>query len=92
MVDYDQNYRLRTSYARKRGQKIYRIAQVLTLNPELYMYRLKQLDGKPIKGTFYGRELVRSDLKNLKVEKVLKTRKLPDGRSKYLVRYQGYDS
>ena len=92
MIDYDSNYRIdKSTYNRKRGQRIFRVARVITIDPKLFTYKLKTLKNEPVLGTFYGKELVRSNLKDLKVDKVLKTRKLRNGKIEHLVSFKDYD-
>ncbi|GFT84276.1 chromo domain-containing protein [Trichonephila clavipes] len=51
-------------------EEIFTISDVLKTDP--INYRIKDLNGKEIKGTFYEQELVRYDKKVYKIEKILK--------------------
>ncbi len=59
---------------------------------EPVMYQLEDLLNEKIEGKFYEPELQKTNLKDYaKVEKVLKT-KTVNGKKKYYVKFDGYDS
>ena len=72
--------------------------EIFTINARIarpiVVYRIKDYNGKVIRGTFYERELQRVSKSRdelYTVEKVLKTRK-KKGKREYLVRWKGYGS
>ncbi|GFX76884.1 putative uncharacterized transposon-derived protein F54H12.3 [Trichonephila clavipes] len=75
-------------YTQNWTREIFTIHQILSRNP--IVYRVKDLSGEIIQGTFYPQELQKvSDSGFYPVEKVIRTRKR-NGKSEYLVKFQGY--
>ena len=80
-------------YGRQRGP-IYRIHNVQTA-AKPFIYKLQNITNrKLVHGWFYGAELLRSDLvSGLEIEKVLRTKKSPDGKSSLIyVKFKDHDA
>lgn len=71
-------------------QELFVISDVKSTHKPVY-YKLKDLNGEPIEGTFYNEELVKSINRDqvYKVEAVLKTRKYR-GKKQHLIKWLGY--
>ena len=72
------------------GQELFVIDKQIPRQPPVYT--VKDLNGEPIKGTFYEQELQlveKPEDEVYNVEKVIKKRK-KKGKTEYLVRWQGY--
>lgn len=90
-VDFKfKNYVQNMAYATKRGS-LNRIARIDSTR-EPYLYILKDLNNQVLSGTYYARELMRGDLKDLQVDRILKKKKGPDGSTLALVCFKNYDS
>lgn len=72
------------------SEEVFQIKKVLTNLPQP-RYILESLDGEEIKGSFYEREITKSNHEIFKIEKILKTRKL-NGKKQYFVKWLGYSS
>ena len=71
-------------------EEIFKIIKRVPRNPPVY--KVEDLMGETLEGTFYGTELQKVNMDNdvFIVEKVLKRRRRPDGRTEYFVRWRGY--
>lgn len=68
--------------------EVFKVVNVIKSFPTVY--RLKDLTGEEIKGTFYTQELQKVKLKNtFKIEKILKRKKTKSG-EQYFVKWEGY--
>lgn len=75
-------------YEQNWTREIFTVHEILQRNP--VVYRLRDLAGEVIQGTFYDQELQKVlNSSYYPVEKVLKTRKR-SGRKEYFVKFQGY--
>jgi hypothetical protein len=75
-------------YEQNWTREIFTIMKIIPRNP--VVYKLKDLAGEVIKGTFYKQELQKiTDSGYYPVEKVLKTRKR-NRKTEYFVKFQGY--
>lgn len=75
-------------YEQNWTREIFTIEKIIPRNP--VVYKLKDLAGETIKGTFYKQELQKiTDSGYYPVDKVLKTRKRR-GKTEYFVQFQGY--
>ena len=78
------------SYEVVNTEEIFRIASVDdTTKP--YLYKLKDLTGEDIKGSFYAEELIPAKLKNIYAVKILKE-KFEKGKKYLYVTYLGWPS
>lgn len=76
------------AYLQNWTQEIFTIHQIVRRIP--IVYKLKDLAGEVIQGTFYKEELQKiTDSGYYPVEKILKTRKT-NGKMEYFVKFQGY--
>lgn len=76
---------------RRFARQIFRIHRIDTRQSP-YLYQLKTLKDEVLGGYWYAKELTRADLDtSLEVEKIIKTRKTPNGKTLALVSYKGYD-
>ena len=64
-------------------EEIFTIFKVKRTSP--VTYRIADLNGKEIMGTFYEPELQKTDQELFRIEKVIKR-----GKKKYLVKWKGY--
>ena len=78
------------SYEVVNTEEIFRIASVDDTT-EPYLYKLKDLTGEDIKGSFYAEELIPAKLKNIYAVKILKE-KFEKGKKKLYVTYLGWPS
>lgn len=73
------------------SQQVYKVISRTPFTP-LPTYSLSDLNGQPLKGNFYARELQRvKPPSEFRVEKVLRRRRRPGHGPEVLVRWQGYD-
>ena len=74
------------------SEELFKIDKVLTTKP--ITYTITDLGGEPISGSWYSWELqkVRKTDGFYKIEKILKRKRLKNGKVKYLVKFLGYDS
>ena len=56
-------------------------------NTVLWTYVIKDLNGEPIDGTFYEKELQKTNQKGFRIEKIIKWKG-----NKLYVKWKGYDS
>ena len=91
-IDYVDDYQVSRKYNVKRGP-IYEICEVNTLQRP-FLYKLRDVHTeKEAYGYYYGRELARADLStDLKVEEVLKTKRLKNGKTLIYCKFKGLDS
>ena len=91
-IDYSDDYQVSQKYNVKHGA-IYEISEVNTFQRP-FIYKLKDVHTeKPIHGWYYGRELSRANLTtNLKVEEVLKRKRLKNGKTVIYCKFKGLDS
>ena len=54
------------------------------------MYKIEDLAGEPIKGSFYEEQLQITEQTTFRVAKILRKRKLRGGKEQVLVRWSGY--
>ena len=91
-IDYVDDYQVSRKYHVKRGP-IYEVCDVNTLQRP-FLYKLRDVySEKEAYGYYYGRELARADLStDLKVEEILKTKTLKNGKSLIYCNFKGLDS
>lgn len=85
----------RKGYMGNWTEEIFRIKDLKRHAEPRIVYKLEDWGKEPITGSFYAEELqaVDKDLQDYwKVEKILKSRTLRNGRKKYMVKWQGYPS
>ena len=80
----------RKGYEANWTEEIFKIVERVPRNPPVY--KVEDLLGEILEGTFYGAELqkVKFDNDLFIVEKVLRRRRRADGRTEYFVRWRGY--
>ena len=90
-IDYIDDYQIGRKYNIKRGP-IYEIAEGNTIQRP-FLYKLRDPHSKrEAYGGYYGRELARADLTtDLKVEEVLKTKTLKNGKNLIYVKFKNHD-
>ena len=78
------------AYNIQRGP-IYEISRV-NVQSSPYLYKLSNIKtSKPLYGYYYGRELARADLSDLKIEKIIKRKTSPDKRKLIFVKFKDLD-
>ena len=78
----------RSAYNIQRGP-LYEISKV-NVQSSPYLYKLLNLKtNKPLYGFYYGRELARGDLSDLKIDRIIKKRTTPDKRKLIYVSLKG---
>ena len=83
-----EKLRFEKGYEQNWTREIFTIHKIINRSP--VVYKLKDLAGDVIEGTFYKEELQKiTDSGYYPVEKVLKTRK-KKGKTEYFVKFQGY--
>ena len=83
-----EKLRFEKGYEQNWTREIFTISKIIKRNP--IVYKLRDLVGDSIEGTFYEEELQKiTDSGYYPVEKVLKTRKTK-GKTQYFVKFQGY--
>ena len=72
-------------------EEVYTVSECLTRHPPVY--RIKDLSGEQLEGTFYDHELQKVDISDniFTIEKVIQTR-TRRGRKEYFVKWRGYPS
>ena len=55
-------------------------------------YKIKDLKGEEIKGTFYQQELQKSSQEEFRIEKVIKKRRTKSGEKEAYVKWKGYSN
>lgn len=82
-LPFDKGYRAKWS------EEVFIVEEVLNTSP--HTYKIKDLQGEVIKGSFYELELQHVPPQDVfRVEKVLKTRKTKGGKTEVFVRWVGY--
>ena len=72
-------------------EELFKIATVIKTNPRTY--RLEDLLGERIRGTFYGHEMRTTRIPDYaRIEKVISRKTLSDGTKMIRVKWKGYDS
>ena len=66
-------------------EEIFIISEVLNSNP--YTYKIRDLQGEEIVGSFYEQELLKTNQTKFRIEKVIRKNK-----KQALVKWSGYDS
>ena len=91
-IDYNDDYQIGRKYNVKRGP-IYEISEVNTVQRP-FLYKLRDpYSKKEAYGWYYGRELARADLTtDLKIEEVLRTKQLKNGKTLIYVKFKNHDS
>ena len=83
-----QKLHFEKGYKQNWSLELFKIDQVISRKP--IVYKLKDLQGEEIRGTFYEAELQKvTDSGFYPVEKIIKTRKV-GGRTQYYVKFLGY--
>ena len=81
----------RKGYLPRWTEEVFTVDRVISRRP--FVYAVKDWDGEPVEGTFYGEELQKIGEKDddafYKIEKVLKKR-MRSGKPEYLVKWFGY--
>ena len=73
------------------SEEVFTIKEVITNRPLVIMYKLQDYEGITIEGVFYAEEVQLVSKPELyKVERVLKTKTLPNGQKQHLVKWLGY--
>ena len=70
------------------SEQIYQIADIVGSSP--IVYKLSQLNGSPVIGTFYEKQLRLTNQKIYRIEKVISRRTL-NGKRQSLVKWRDYD-
>ena len=88
-INFKERTAGRTAYEVQRGP-LFCITRVNVLASP-YLYKLRDIStGKEQHGWYYGLELARGDLSELKIEKVLKRKTTPDKRKLIYVKYKDH--
>ena len=83
-----QKLRFEKGYEQNWSKEIFTIHKIIHRSP--VVYKIKDLAGEVIQGTFYAQELQKvSDSGYYPVEKILRTRK-KKGKTEYFVKFEGY--
>jgi hypothetical protein len=78
-------------YTAKFSRQIYKVHTVTRFSP-VRMYTLHDLNGEPLRGNFYSRELIKvTPPTTFRVERILKHRRRKGHAPEVLVRWAGYD-
>ena len=70
------------------SEAIYEITEVKYTNP--FTYNLKDMNGEPIDGSFYGDELQKTNQEVYRIEKIIRKKKI-NGIEHGLVKWLGYN-
>ena len=70
------------------SEEIFRISSIVPGCPA--MYKIEDLAGEPIKGSFYEKQLQITEQTTFRVAKILRKRKVRGGKEQVLVRWFGY--
>ena len=66
------------------------VSRFRRVNP---VYEIEDLNGDKVKGKFYNEELVKTAMpEDFHIEKIIRKKKERNGRTKYLVKWVGYDT
>jgi hypothetical protein len=77
-------------YLQNWTNEVFTVRRVSKTNPVTYL--LSDFTGEDVSGSFYEQELQRTRVPDLfLVEKVLRKQKYKDGKTRYLVKWKGYD-
>ncbi|GIY45143.1 hypothetical protein CEXT_80471 [Caerostris extrusa] len=81
--------RFEKGYKNNWSREIFTIHQILPRQP--IVYKLKDLKGEIIEGTFYEKEIQKvTDSGFYPIEKIIKKKKKKDGKVEYFVKFLGY--
>ena len=83
MLEY-QNTKTSKEYTQKWSEEVFVVSKIKATIP--WTYVISDLNGEPITGSFFGKELRKTSQEKFRIEKVIK-RKV----DKFYVKWKGYD-
>ena len=83
MLEY-QNTKTSKEYTQKWSEEVFVVSKIKATIP--WTYVISDLNGEPITGNFFGKELRKTSQEKFRIEKVIKRKG-----DKFYVKWKGYD-
>ena len=83
MLEY-QNTKTSKEYTQKWSEEVFVVSKIKATIP--WTYVISDLNGEPINGSFFGKELRKTSQEKFRIEKVIKRKG-----DKFYVKWKGYD-
>ena len=83
MLEY-QNTKTSKEYTQKWSEEVFVVSKIKATIP--WTYVISDLNGEPITGSFFGKELRKTSQEKFRIEKVIKRKG-----DKFYVKWKGYD-